>query len=136
MATRQQEQAHWLTQLENELDGLDLWQQQQALTQRIARADAWLARYPSADEIAYQRLEILVARHAQIIEKLRLLHTNPQAELCLLLPPDFGGAVSTTWQRDEQGRLLAWFTRDEFAEALLINSALAELALDSLAVAA
>lgn len=134
MSTRNR--ALWEADLAKELAGLDLWAQRKRLAQRIARADAWLARHPDADEVAIERLEFLAEAHAAIEEKIAHLRQTPEAEICLLLPADFGGAVSGEWHRDEQERIVAWFTRDEFAEALLINGALADLALEQLAIAA
>lgn len=126
----------WIADLEHELAGLDLWEQRQRLEARITRTDAWLARHPGADPVALDRLDLLVERHATVMDKLSALAEAESALIGIVLPGDFGGAVPPRWERLPDGRILAWFTRDELAAATLVNSALAELALDSLVAAA
>lgn len=136
MNARKKNRTLWMADLDHELADLDLWEQRQRLEARIARADAWLARHPNADPDAYDRLDDLVERHAGVMDKLRMLSMAESALIGVVLPADFGGAVPPRWERLPDGRILAWFSRAELEAATLVNSALAELALDSLVTAA
>ncbi|MCZ7573107.1 MAG: hypothetical protein M5U01_31525 [Ardenticatenaceae bacterium] len=126
----------WIADLDHELAGLDLWEQRRRLEARITRADTWLALHPEADPMAYDRLDVLLERHAGVMEKLRILSSAESALIGVVLPGDFGGAVPPRWERLPDGRILAWFSRAELEAATLVNSALAELALDPLVAAA
>jgi hypothetical protein len=136
MDTRNEKLGRWAARLDRELADLDLWEQRRRLEARIKQADTWLARHPQADPTAFDRLDALLERHAQVVDKLAALSDVEGALIGVVLPADFGGAVPSCWERLPDDRILAWFTKAELEAATLVNSALSELALESLAPAA